>query len=257
METQIWTKYATDEVNDKIKYWVDLWEDLIDNFGQNPYGLDLISPHVLLRLVVDEVDDHELRNEQMRQLFLARLSEAAKSDVVLIESLSPELSLILSQLNTSNLYYLVRACENTLSFFESGRYFHDSHSKLVRILSQVAWNAGDENTIRTITNNLIVELLLKGIPAAAYVFLPKREQSETEEKITQCLHWYRKAAEGDNLEDQLLNYWIVTEKLFGFSESDKNLLSPTKTRESKIDRINELIPSAFGLRYIYDLSPCD
>jgi len=97
METQIWTKYATDEVNDKIKYWVDLWEDLIDNFGQNPYGLDLISPHVLLRLVVDEVDDHELRNEQMRQLFLARLSEAAKSDVVLIESLSPELSLILSQ----------------------------------------------------------------------------------------------------------------------------------------------------------------
>jgi len=466
METQIWTEYGKTEVNEKIRFWVDVWEDLIDYFGQNVYGLDLLSPHVLLRLLVDEVKDNELRNEEMRHLLLDRLSDAAKNDNIIKAHLASEFALICAELNSSNLFYLLQACQNALSFFEDGRYFRASHSKLIDVLSQDNWNPGEDDSIRSTANNLIVELLLKGFglesirkmprslfsnykeiqtyistdfpheiewrdfmsndkfdneafanavrtkmgvlcikdwlealnrfysknaeevyvlfpiegikghaavsmgditfyspaerpflkesegtttnpewelfqkskfeafnvavrvsmidiqaglvkaaelanhaldllgfqfttkinlsivaghyivvrpdgtlysqggkaperpssgplklhysldlskahvaervsedvtPALAYILTPKHQQSQVEEKITQSLHWYRKALESDSLEDQLLNYWIVTEKVFAFPESNSQLLSPVRKKESRIDRIYDKI----------------
>jgi hypothetical protein len=41
MERNLWKDYSAGDVNEKIQYWVDLWEELIDNFTKNEYGLEL------------------------------------------------------------------------------------------------------------------------------------------------------------------------------------------------------------------------
>lgn len=33
MNPFLWEKYTITEVNEKIRYWVDLWESLIDNLS--------------------------------------------------------------------------------------------------------------------------------------------------------------------------------------------------------------------------------
>src|ERR1035441_9722164 len=70
MERHIWKKYGTGEVNDKIIYWVDLWDDLVDHFTKDHYGLELDNPHVLLLVLVDEIEYDELRNEEVRKYLL-------------------------------------------------------------------------------------------------------------------------------------------------------------------------------------------
>jgi hypothetical protein len=49
---------------------------------------------------------------------------------------------------------------------------------------------------------------------AAFLFSPNDTQSSLEQKIADCLHWFRKGEEADRLEDRLLHYWIVMEKMF-------------------------------------------
>ena len=51
MDMLLWDTYQANEINEKIKYWVDLWEDMISNFNKNRYGLTLINPHLILRYV--------------------------------------------------------------------------------------------------------------------------------------------------------------------------------------------------------------
>jgi hypothetical protein len=59
-----------------------------------------------------------------------------------------------------------------------------------------------------------------------FLFKPIDKQSNIEQRITRSLHWYRKAEETDNLEDQLLNYWIVIENIMCRERTDANLILP-------------------------------
>ena len=162
MERHIWKKYGTGEVNDKIIYWVDLWNDLVDHFTKDHYGLELDNPHVLLLVLVDEIEYDELRNEEVRKYLLEGLGKALKVDPVVKKEIPTEFSLLLHAFNNQALYYLLRTCKSILPFFQGGRYFHETFNVLRASLSDPNWKSGEEEQIRSLTNSLIVELLLKG-----------------------------------------------------------------------------------------------
>lgn len=51
---------STGEINEKIEYWIDVWNDLITHFTKTHYGLELANPHVALIVLIDEIEHNEL-----------------------------------------------------------------------------------------------------------------------------------------------------------------------------------------------------
>jgi hypothetical protein len=82
MDMLLWDTYQANEINEKIKYWVDLWEDLISNFNKNRYGLTLINPHLILRDIIDEIEDNKLKNKENKKYYNKQLNHIIKSNLV-------------------------------------------------------------------------------------------------------------------------------------------------------------------------------
>ena len=173
MERQIWREYAQNEVNEKIQYWVDVWDDLIDHFTKNEYGLELLNPHVLLLVLVDEIEQNELRNDDVRKYLVEGLGRSLKSDSTIKECLGAEFSLILSAVNGHPLFYLLQTCKAVLPFFQSGEYFRQTYRKLRASFSDSNWKPNEENDLLVLSNSLIVELLLKGYSLDSIRVMPK------------------------------------------------------------------------------------
>ena len=83
MNIFLWDSYEEKEINDKIKYWVDLWEDLIENFDNDSYGLKLINPNLLLKDIIDEIRSNRLNNSKNKKYFIAELGIMLKSDPII------------------------------------------------------------------------------------------------------------------------------------------------------------------------------
>ena len=86
MNVFLWDSYEEGEINDKIKYWVDLWEDLIENFNNDSYGLNLVNPHLILMDIIDEIKFNRLKNSKNKEYFLKTLGVMLKSDPVIKNS---------------------------------------------------------------------------------------------------------------------------------------------------------------------------
>ena len=83
-----------------------------------------------------------------------------------------------------------------------------------------------------------------GFLASAGAILFRNSISESAGlRIAHSLHWYRKAEETRISEDRFLAYWIVLENIVSVQRSDKNVLLPTKDKETKFSLIREIIPA--------------
>jgi hypothetical protein len=82
---------------------------------------------------------------------------------------------------------------------------------------------------------------------------PSVEKSEIIKKINYSLHWYRKAEETNNLEDKVLNYWIVLENLLNFEQTKGNLISNPKIKETKLLWATEFLPPIELKKFFYDV----
>jgi hypothetical protein len=89
--------------------------------------------------------------------------------------------------------------------------------------------------------------------ASQYLFCSKDTQTALEQKITDCLHWLRKGEEADRLEDRLLHYWIVIEKVFTFPSTSAPLLKGGDKLETKLVLISELLSATSAYGFIYKI----
>jgi hypothetical protein len=73
-------------------------------------------------------------------------------------------------------------------------------------------------------------------------------------KLPVCLRWYRKAVESSNLEDRLLNYWIVLERAFGSSRHDRDAKWSIGNADQtgKFATIVAYVPVQDALHFMYD-----
>jgi len=163
MNVFLWDSYEEKEINDKIKYWVDLWEDLIENFDNDSYGLNLINPNLLLKDIIDEIRFNRLKNSKNRQYFISELGIMLKLDPIIKKYFKSDFTLIINELQSGRPpEYIIQLCEDIIKLFVEGVYFNQSCDFLKDLLINSNWNKNDEENISLISQNLIVEFILIG-----------------------------------------------------------------------------------------------
>lgn len=173
MQLYLWDNYSDGEVTDKIKYWVDLWEDLIDNFNEKSHGLKLLNPHLLLRDIVDEIDSNDFGNKDNRKYFYDQLNFFLKNDPAIKRNFKTDFELIRRIFNSDRNIYLRQLCKNVYDIFQTGNYFRESFQILQDIILDPQHKETDETNINFISQSLIVELLLKGYSLKTMRVIPQ------------------------------------------------------------------------------------
>jgi hypothetical protein len=106
----LWDDYTLEEVNEKIRYWVDVWETQIDRRGDLSFGLELINPHLVVRHIADEIVFNELRNPDNRTLLQKQLEFFIENDPATKKLFVTDLALIRREFGGKRLAYLLRKC---------------------------------------------------------------------------------------------------------------------------------------------------
>ncbi len=61
--------YDESGLSEKIKYWIDSWEDTVTNFGKSYYGLELTNLQTVTDAIIDEIEDSGLERDSTLALF--------------------------------------------------------------------------------------------------------------------------------------------------------------------------------------------
>ncbi|MQR88990.1 hypothetical protein GFV16_24360, partial [Bacillus megaterium] len=63
----------TDEINKKIKYWVDVWSELVSDIEKGVLGSSIITPHTLISDIQNEITFNQLNNKENRNYFIKKV----------------------------------------------------------------------------------------------------------------------------------------------------------------------------------------
>lgn len=173
MNYSFWTSYQETEITEKTKYWVDLWEEIIEDFRNKSYDKDLINPHLLLKNIVDEIKYNEFKNSRNISYFLDKFNYFLKEDEVIKKSFNIDFTLIRNELasKSKRFGYCIILCEQIMKSFQNGDYYKDSCDRLKDVILDSQWK--DENEISLLSLNLIVELILVGYTIDEIKTIPK------------------------------------------------------------------------------------
>ena len=149
-------------IEQKVKFWSELWEDLIRNFLKKSYGLTLYSPRVLIEDVIVEIEENQFKNKENRKYFYTKLSEYLENDEVIKKHLKSEFSLLRKNFNSKRTNYILALCKEINSSFKKGIYFKKTLELTEKlILEDSELNITFVNQINNYSQSLIVELIRK------------------------------------------------------------------------------------------------
>jgi hypothetical protein len=159
--------------NEKIYYWVSLWEEMIENYNEKSYGLILNNPQLLLINILNEIEANQFKNKANKKYFIEQLGFFLKNDPAIINKYNSEFTHILNKLQSGEYFYLKLLCCSVQIIFHNGDYFDELYSELKSILMNDNWNENDEILIKRINQYLITELMLKGYELNDITALPR------------------------------------------------------------------------------------
>ena len=146
----------------KIKFWVELWGDLINNFLKRSYGLTLYSPHILIEDIIVEIEENQFRNKENRKYFYSNLSDFLKNDEVIQNYFKSEFTLLRKDLNSDKTNYILALSKKINDSFKKGIYFHKTLALTEAILLEdTELDIQFVNKINYYSQSLIVELIRK------------------------------------------------------------------------------------------------
>lgn len=163
MNLFLWDSYSENEITEKTKYWVDLWEKIIEDFSEYSYERELVNPHLLLNNLIDEVKYNNLKNKENNNYLIKKFNDYVTNDPVIKKSLKNDFILIINELKNSKRFeYFILLCEQTKEYFQKGTYFKESCDVLKQIILNSEWKENEEEAISQISQSLIIELILEG-----------------------------------------------------------------------------------------------
>lgn len=153
----------SNDIDNRIEFWIDLWEDLISNFLKNSYGLSLYSPHILIEDIITEIEENSFQNSDNKKYFLNKISFYLKNDLVVKKKFSSHFKILLSIFNSDRNNYILEISKNLKKEFLDGVYFNSC----VEILNQELQHSEEItisfiNSISYLSQNIIVEYIKKG-----------------------------------------------------------------------------------------------
>jgi len=153
----------SNNIDNRIEFWIDLWEDLISNFLKNSYGLSLYSPHILIEDIITEIEENSFQNSDNKKYFLNKISFYLKNDIVVKKNFSSHFKILLTIFNSDRNNYILEISKKLKNEFLDGTYFNSC----VELLNSEL-NHNEEitlsfiNSITYLSQNIIVEYIKKG-----------------------------------------------------------------------------------------------
>ena len=145
----------------KINYWKDLWENLISDFLQKSYGLNLYNLHLLVEDIILEIEENN--NSEIRKYLKSKLDDYYSSDIVLSKYFQSDFKLLRTILYTNKNQLILEISKNIERKFKKGEYFDRNIDELKNILlDNTDIDKNFINKINSLTQNLIVEFIKKG-----------------------------------------------------------------------------------------------
>lgn len=149
-------------VDNKIKFWKELWEDLIRNFLKKSYGLTLYSPHILIEDIIIEIEENQFKNKENKKYFYSKLNDYLKNDEVIRTKLKSEFVLLRKSFENKKTSYILALCKKINESFKKGIYFRETLLLTEKILLEDSvLEIGFVNQINYHSQSLIVELIRK------------------------------------------------------------------------------------------------
>lgn len=146
----------------KIKFWIELWENLINNFLKRSFGLTLYSPHILIEDIIVEIEENQFRNKENRKYFYSKLSDFLKNDDVIKNYFNSEFTLLRKDFNSDKNNYILALSKKINESFKKGIYFKKTLSLTEDILLEnTELDIEFVNKINYYSQSLIVELIRK------------------------------------------------------------------------------------------------
>lgn len=162
MEMYIWDNYKNDEMTAALKYWVDVWEDLIANNNKNSYGISFVSPHLILLDIIDEIELNSFKNKEVKKFYQRKINEYVKDNSIIKSEFQTGFQLIRKEFDGPNHMYLSQLCKEMAKGFKSGKFFRECYSRLKQLLLASGTSSDDFETIKRLTGYLIIELVMVG-----------------------------------------------------------------------------------------------
>lgn len=175
MDYNLFTQYEEGEINDKIRYWAESWDDYLDDLEKCSIKCTFESPHIVLLQLLDEVQNNQLNNPNLKKYFVGTIGSFLKTDYVIKRDFRSDFTLIVKELSKENrLGYLKSLCISILTNFNSGVYLNKNCDMLKQILLDNHWNPDDDKKIGQISKKVIIEFLLRGYSIKSLRLFPKK-----------------------------------------------------------------------------------
>lgn len=147
---------------EKIQYWKDLWHDSIKNFLKRSFGLELLTPHVLIDNIILEIEEDSLQNQKNKQFFYRTINQFLEKDEVIKSQFKNDFILLRRIFNSERNGYILTICQSIQSKFRNGKYFDGSLEKISELLfSGTLVDSIFLHNLNYYSQSVIVELLLK------------------------------------------------------------------------------------------------
>lgn len=159
-----------------IQYWIDYWASMFTGIEHRRFALSLISPRVLLRELIEEVETRSLKNSDNRRFLYDQINEYFESDPPTQRCLLPVLTLVRREFEKPRLDLLAQLCRRGLAVLDSLQYFDCAVDALADALLAAA--PVNRKTLAMVCQDLIVELLEAGYSQNLIEAVPRTLFSE-------------------------------------------------------------------------------
>ncbi|MBO9585230.1 MAG: hypothetical protein J7574_13795 [Flavobacterium sp.] len=153
----------SNNIENRISFWRDLWEDLILNFLKKSYGLSLYSPHILVEDIITEIEENSFQNLDNKKYFYDKISFYLMNDVIVKNHFYSSFKILRSVFNSDKNNYILEISKKIKNQFQEGLYFNYCLENLNNELNndeEITLNF--ITTINYLTQNIIVEFIKKG-----------------------------------------------------------------------------------------------
>ncbi|MGG4386168.1 hypothetical protein ABEX08_29630 [Priestia megaterium] len=152
----------TDGINEKIKYWVDVWSELVSDIEKGALGSSIITPHTLISDIQNEITFNQLNNKENRNYFIKKVQVIKSKDKVIRENYLSQFDLLLTNLEKENISYLKTITKNIKADFAKENYIQFVFAELEKHLLSSKDEESTYLTIRDLSLTLISELITYG-----------------------------------------------------------------------------------------------
>ena len=143
-------------------YFINLWEDLIEDFKRGSFQLEIMNPHLLINNIVEEVKFNQFSNKEKKKYYKKKLGIIIKFDPVIKEFYKTEFIILLESFHKFSNDYLLSYVLSIQFNLSKKEYFKNLIKALKYTISNNCFDSQQKEELKILCRNIIIEFLLKG-----------------------------------------------------------------------------------------------